>query len=34
MWREGPPLDADDARRVVWYTGLAMYELDKALPPP
>jgi hypothetical protein len=27
------PLDADDARRVVWYVGLVMYELDRTLPP-
>ena len=25
-------LDADDARRVVWYVGLVMYELDRTLP--
>jgi hypothetical protein len=27
-------LDADDARRCVWYTALVMYELDRTLPHP
>jgi hypothetical protein len=26
-------LDAEDARRVIWYVGLVMYELDRTLPP-
>ncbi|MBS1886807.1 MAG: hypothetical protein JSU06_06425 [Actinobacteria bacterium] len=26
------PLDAEDARRVTWYVGLVMYELDRTLP--
>jgi hypothetical protein len=25
-------LDAEDARRVIWYVGLVMYELDQTLP--
>jgi hypothetical protein len=25
-------LDAEDARRVIWYVGLVMYELDRTLP--
>ncbi len=27
--REGEALTADDARRVVWYSALVMYELDR-----
>ena len=27
--KEGEPIDADDARRVVWYSALVMYELER-----
>jgi hypothetical protein len=30
--KEGEALDAEDARRVVFYTALVMYELDRSLP--
>ncbi len=32
MESKDEPLDADDARRVVWY-GRVMYELERTLPP-